>query len=155
MPIQQLVQCTLETIGRPKQSRYEGKPDYRPVLFKLSTGEHKWKSYNVGALELEWLKRGNAYQAVVSGDDFNIIQPDTATATPAPDSVAPQQPTANAPQLSIQQKQAIASYVGDMGDLYAYCLNQAQEKIGASCDAETVRCMASSLFIAASRKFDL
>lgn len=154
MPTATLTHATVETIGRPKPSKYEGKPDYRPVLFNLPDGTQRWKSYSVDAPELTWLKKGESYQAAISGDDMTLIQPNDA----APDASHPQaQPhTQQGSQgMSAEQKREIAAYVVEMGDLYAYCLQTAQTKIGASSDSETVRAMASSLFISAQRKFGL
>lgn len=154
MPTKQLIAATLETIGRPKQSKYEGKPDYRPCLFKLPNGETRWKSYNVDAPELEWLKRGNVYQAIIAGDDFNIIQPDTAT----PSAVPATQPSSAAPTSSTtllpEQKKAIAEYVSGQADLLAYCWQVAEAKLPSKSE-ESHRCAASTLYIAAQRKFSL
>jgi len=81
----------------------------------------------------------------------NIIQPIGAAQPSAP---APQ-PQATATTLDKEQKRAIATYIDEMASMYAYCLETAQNKIGASSDSETVRCMVSTLFIQASRKFNL
>lgn len=163
MATQQLVNATLEVIGRQKSSKYQDKPDYRPVLFTLPGGEKRWKSYNVGAPELVWLTKGKIYQAVVSGNDFNIIQPDDTQATQAPVSTKRTAPDASAPVgntpqatefLSKEQKQAIAAYVSGQADLLAYCWQQAEAKLPGKSE-ESHRCTASSLFIAAQRKFSL
>lgn len=151
MPTQTLVTATLETIGRPKQSRYEGKPDYRPCLFKLPDGSQKWKSYSIDAEELNWLTRGETYQAVISGDDFNIIQPTGAapvTTAPAP---APQ---TTAPTIAPDQKRAIAQYIQEQSKLFGYCYQQAQSELP-DLSEESHRAIAEMLYLQAARKFQL
>jgi len=152
MPTQQLTQATLETIGRPKTSKFEGKPDYRPCLFKLPDGSQKWKSYAVDAEELNWLTRGETYQAVVSGDDFNIIQPAGAVATAAPTPA----PEHSAPGATIptDQKRAIATYVQEQSKLFGYCYQQAQAELP-DLSEESWRAIAETLFSQAVQKFEL
>ena len=156
MPTATLAICTCETIGRPKESKYEGKPPYRPVLFKLADGTQKWKSYNEDAPELTWLKKGAQYQCTLTGDDFTIIEPTQdgpPAATSAPQA-APTQPTG--PTLTDDQKRQIAAYICDLAPLYAYCYQQSKAQLephGAPDGA--IQAGASSLFIAAQRKFNL
>lgn len=58
--------------------------------------------------------------------------------------------------MTVEQKREIAGYIDDMGDLYKYCLETAETKLSdVDCDLYTVRACASSLFIAAQRRFDL
>ena len=159
MPIATLTSITCETIGRPKPSKYEGKPDYRPVLFLLPDGSQRWKSYNEGSPELDWLRKGQTYQATLSGEDLTIIQPEGTTAPmapqhqPAPMAPAPAGP---APTIPDDRKRAIAAYVGDLAPLYAYCYSQAKHQLEPhEAPLDAVQAAASTLFIAASRKFNL
>lgn len=158
MPTAVLTSITCETIGRPKPSKYEGKPDYRPVLFLLPDGSQRWKSYNEGAPELDWLRKGETYQATLSGEDLTIIQPEgqpapMAQQQPAPMAPAPAGP---APTIPDDRKRAIAAYVGDLAPLYAYCYSQAKHQLEPhEAPAEAVQAAASSLFIAAKGKFNL
>lgn len=155
MPTQQLTQAMLETIGRPKQSKYEGKPDYRPCLFKLPDGSQKWKSYPVDADELNWLTRGETYQAVISADDFNIIQPaGAAQPAPTPAPAPAPQPQTTAPAMTADQKRAIAQYIQEQSKLFGYCYQQAQAELP-DLSEESHRAIATTLYIQASRKFNL
>jgi len=154
MPTATLTTITCETIGRPKPSKYEGKPDYRPVLFVLPDGSQRWKSYNEGSPELTWLQRGQTYQATLTGDDLTIIQPQgqpTVQAQPAP------MPTATpAPTIPDDRKRQIAAYIGDLAPLYAYCYQQAKAQLEPhDAPLDAVQAAASSLFIASTRKFGL
>lgn len=151
MPTATLTTATLETIGRPKQSKFEGKPDYRPCLFKLSDGEQFWKSYNVDAPELTWLKKGDVYQVAISGDDHTIIQP-TQDGAPAPAS-APQ-PAAAPGGMTPEQKRQIASYVESLLPLYSFCYAQAQQGMKDGSEV-AIASGAAALFEQACRRFGL
>jgi len=167
MPIATLTSITVETIGKPKPSKYEGKPDYRPVLFVLPDGSQRWKSYNEGSPELDWLRKGQTYQAALSGDDLTIIQPEGTTAPMAqqhqpapmatPPTVAPTAPTA-APQGTIpnDKKPTIAAYATDLTKLYGYCYQQAKEALEPhGAPSEAIQACASSVFIATTRKHSI
>ncbi len=153
MPTATLTAITCETIGRPKASKYEGKPDYRPVLFVLPDGSQRWKSYNEGSPELEWLRKGQTYQAVIAGDEMTIIQPEGQPAPTAPQSqVAP----TTAPTIPDDRKREIAQYMQDLGAMYAYAYSTAKHQLEPhDAPLEAVQACASSLFIAATRKFGL
>lgn len=164
MPTAILTTATLEVIGKPKPSKHSD-TDYRPVLFKLPSGETFWKSYSLDAHELVWLKKGETYQVAVSGDDYTIIEPagtpDSSPAVqPAPSSPAPvpstppPSPTVANQGIPDATKRAIAPYAKDLAALYSYCYQQAVEAMPGA-DAETVRCAASAIFIACQRKFNL
>ncbi|MGB3496510.1 MAG: hypothetical protein WBA57_27530 [Elainellaceae cyanobacterium] len=145
MPTQTLINATLETIGRPKQSKFENKPNYRPLLFTLPDGSQRWKSYAVDAQELTWLTRGQTYQAVISGDDFNIVQPSGAAPAPAP---------APGATIPADQKRAIATYIQEQSKLFGYCYQQAQAELPGLSE-ESHRAIAETLYIQAARKFQL
>ena len=143
MPTATLTTCTLETIGRPKPSKYEGKPDYRPCLFKLADGSQKWKSYNEGSAELTWLKQGQTYQAAIAADgEMTLIQP-AGPAAPA---------TVATP--AVPQAQAIGEYLDKMAALYAACYRRAATNLDGAPDA-AIQAAASTVFISAQRKFSL
>lgn len=109
---------------------------------------------------LEYLERGQA--VTVSRDSkgkVSIIENHlTHPEMKAPAVNSHPTPTANhSPQtegLTPDQKRAIAAYIGEMGDLYRYCYETAGEKL-ATAPNEAKQAMASSLFIAAQRKFNL
>jgi hypothetical protein len=167
MPTATLTTVTLETIGRPKPSKYEGKPDYRPCLFVLPDGSQRWKSYNEGSPELEWLKKGQTYQATLTGDDLTIIQPQgqpTEQAKPAPQPQAAPMTTATpgnyatgpAPTIPDDRKRQIAQYLQDLAALYAYSYSTAKHQLEPhDAPAEAIQGAATTLFIQASRKFNL
>jgi hypothetical protein len=143
MPTATLTTCTLEVIARPKPSRYEGKPDYRPCLFKLADGTEKWKSYNEGSAELTWLKQGQTYQAAIAADgELTLIQP-TGQAAPAPVATP-----------AVPQAQAIGEYLDKMAALYAACYRRAATNLDGAPDA-AIQAAASTVFISATRKFGL
>lgn len=56
--------------------------------------------------------------------------------------------------MTPETKKAIAQFVGEMGDLYRYCYETAGEKL-ATAPNEAKQAMASSLFIAAQKRFNL
>ena len=159
MPTAVLTSITCETIGRPKPSKYEGKPDYRPVLFALPDGSQRWKSYNEGSPELDWLRKGQTYQAALAGEDLTIIQPDGQPAPmapqhqPAPMAPAPAGP---APTIPDDRKRAIAQYLQDLAALYAYSYSTAKHQLEPhEAPAEAIQGAATTLFIQAARKFNL
>ena len=154
-PVTAIVEC----IGRPKQSSY-GDGVYHPCLFldEAKSGEEAkiWKS--LSEEEVSQLRKGDRVQLVPAGKNTNGTDKHNIVKLGGSTSATNSQPTtANSQQqgMTAEQKRAIAAYVEQMGDLYAFCLSTAQNKIGASTDGETVRCMASSLFIASQRKFGL
>ena len=77
----------------------------------------------------------------------SVTPPPTAAPSPSPQ----QQGTG---ELSKKQKQAIAAYVTGQADLLAYCWQAAEAKLPGKSE-ESHRCMASTLFISAQRKFSL
>ncbi len=151
MPTDTLTTITCETIGRPKPSKYEGKPDYRPVLFALPDGSQRWKSYNEGSPELDWLKKGQTYQATLTGDDLTIIQPQGQT---EPQHQAA--PAGPAPTIPDDRKRQIAQYLQDLAALYAYSYSTAKHQLEPhEAPAEAIQGAATTLFIQAARKFNL
>jgi hypothetical protein len=158
MPTASLTTITCETIGKPKPSKYEGKPDYRPVLFVLPDGSQRWKSYNEGSPELDWLRKGESYQATLTGDDLTIIQPQGQTApmtTTAP-TMAPTAAPGSAPTIPDDRKRQIAQYLQDLAALYAYSYSTAKHQLEPhDAPAEAIQGAATTLFIQAARKFNL
>ena len=168
MPTAVLTSITVETIGKPKPSKYEGKPDYRPVLFLLPDGSQRWKSYNEGAPELDWLRKGQTYQATLSGEDLTIIQPEGQPApmaqqqpapmapTTAPTMAPPAAPAGPAPTIPDDRKRQIAQYLQDLAALYAYSYSTAKHQLEPhEAPAEAIQGAATTLFIQAARKFNL
>jgi hypothetical protein len=154
-----LLTATVETIGRPKASKYEGKPDYRPVAFKLPDGSEVWRNYNVGAPELAWLQRGQAYQVVVDGDSVTPVQPEQATSQPQAQPSQPAtsyQPSPRLDQMAKEEKAEIISYITSLAGLYAYAYQQAQATLTPhGAPLEAIQAAASTTFIQAAKRFQL
>ena len=148
------ITAKIEVVGKLKEGDFGA---YCPVLFidlaKPEGSEEAkiWKS--LSADEAAPLRRGATVQLIPAGtakngkEKHNILLMD---APPAP----PSTPAPTTGHLSLDQKRAIAAYVDGMGDLLKYCRDTAIAKLG-DCDEETIRCSTASLFIAASRKFNL
>ena len=154
-----LLTATVETIGKPKTSKYEGKPDYRPVAFKLPDGSEVWRNYNVGSPELAWLQRGQAYQVVVDGDTVTPVQPEQATSQPQAQPSQPAtsyQPSPRLDQMAREEKAEIISYITSLAGLYAYAYQQAQATLTPhGAPLEAIQAAASTTFIQAARRFQL
>jgi hypothetical protein len=154
-----LLTATVETIGKPKTSKYEGKPDYRPVAFKLPDGSEVWRNYNVGAPELAWLQRGQAYQVVVDGDTVTPVQPEQATSQPQAQPSQPAtsyQPSPRLDQMAKEEKAEIISYITSLAGLYAYAYQQAQATLTPhGAPLEAIQAAASTTFIQAAKRFQL
>jgi hypothetical protein len=59
-------------------------------------------------------------------------------------------------ELAGEVKSAIASYITNRADLYAFCFKQASRALGeVGASEETVKCAASTLFISAQKKFGI
>jgi hypothetical protein len=154
-----LLTATVETIGHPKASKYEGKPDYRPVAFKLPDGSEVWRNYKVGAPELAWLQRGQAYQVVVDGDTVTPVQPEQATSQPQAQPSQPAtsyQPSPRLDQMAKEEKAEIISYITSLAGLYAYAYQQAQATLTPhGAPLEAIQAAASTTFIQAAKRFQL
>jgi len=154
----------VEVIGKLKASKFEGKPQYRPVLFVLPDGSQQWESFDDGAEELAWLKKGQSYEVIVKDDGkLTLIQPANADQViaryAAPDAVPPTAPAApiiGGHVMTDGLKRQVVGYVGEMAPLYAYCYQQAQAQLAPhSAPEAAVQGAASSLFISAQRRFNL
>lgn len=80
-------------------------------------------------------------------ETWDIIIPETET----PKTIVN---PAQSSTLTPDRKREIAAYIEEMGGLYAFCYTQAGEKLTDAPDAAK-QAMASSLFIAVQRKFNL
>ncbi|MDG2990504.1 hypothetical protein L3556_06085 [Candidatus Synechococcus calcipolaris G9] len=170
--------CTVVAISAPKPSKYDD-GYYQSVLFHDTAyapddeAGNIWKSLResdgVGDLT-----KGCLVQLIPNGEDKNgkpkhtvVVVPDGKTPTTYRPVAEPrahsQQPgkysvPSNAAPTGIpaDKKTAIAAYCEDLGSLYAYCYMQSKGKLEELAkEEETYRSAASSLFIAATRKFNL
>jgi hypothetical protein len=107
---------------------------------------------------------------VDSKGKFNLIEDPALTnlGQPLPESPVPVRPLHNTnhviaqnsekhnesdqSSLSPNQKREIANYVSEMGKLYGFCLQQAENL---NLEGEDRRCVATSLFIQATKHFNL
>lgn len=147
--------CRVEAIGKPRESSYEVGTYYYPTLFMdLSQPDGSdaakiWK--NLSGDEVSQLMRGDQVKLVPAGTDRNgkpkhniMLVNDTQSNSDEPG------------LLEQDTKQAIATYVQEMSKLYRYCWGQAANQLGGmATEEESVRCAASSLFIAAKQKFSI
>lgn len=150
------INAAVETITVEKQGNYG---PYRSVLFK--NGEEKiWQSFDPDAQELQILKRGMRVQLVPRGESqsgktqYNIVLLDAPT---VPATVpAGEDPALATMLMSATAKREAAAYIEQMSKLYRYCFEQAQIALtGATENPATVQAAASTLFIAAQRKFGI
>lgn len=166
------IPCTVEHITGIKPGQFG---DYQSVLFKDAAGNKIWKSFVPGSPELAELPVGRRVYLVEAGINaksgkmsHNVILMDEPTApgpiaptapSPVPSpalSPAPVAPVQTVGQLNDDVKRAIAGYVVDSAKLYAFCFSEATRALESQkVSEETVRCAASSLFIAAQKKFGL
>ena len=134
------------------------------MLFVLPDGSQRWKSYNEGSPELDWLRKGESYQATLTGDDLTIIQPQgqpapqhqTAPMTTTAPTMAPTAAPGSAPTIPDDRKRQIAQYLQDLAALYAYSYSTAKHQLEPhDAPAEAIQGAATTLFIQAARKFNL
>ena len=160
MPTATLTTATVEVIGKPKTSKYEGKPPYRPVLFNLADGSQVWKSYSEGAPELEWLTTGETYQATIAGEEVTLIAPATAPTAPATAPQATAQAPSQAPshQAPANARQAYMETLERVGNRYAACITKAKQIWGQTYSEDDLTALpellhttATTLFIEANR----
>jgi hypothetical protein len=96
--------------------------------------------------EIAALKKGQQVQLLHDGKGYKLIPNNPPTQA--------KQPVAT--ELTPEQKWAIAEYVTGQADLLKFCWTTATAKLeGLATEEESIRCAASSLYIAAQRKFNL
>jgi len=102
------------------------------------------------------LKRGQVVNLFYDGKSHKLVssQP-AAVATPSPKATT--QPAAVVTQeLSPEQKRAIAEYISGRADLLKFCWTTASTALeDIATEEESIRCAATTLFIAAQKKFNL
>ena len=139
------IAATVEHITAPKDGQYG---PYQSVLFKTGQDEKIWKSFAPDSAELTQLQKGVRVQLIPAGErngkpSHQIV-------------LAGQQAKPQSAELDSEAKLQVATYVQQMSKLYAYCYEQAAFELAKFEPAEeSVKCAASSLFIAAQRKFGL
>lgn len=115
------------------------------VISPLTGGEDikVWGSPNDAIAQLT---KGQQVTLLFDGKGYKLV---------ADNQPAQAKPTV-ATELSADQKRAIALYVNEQADLLKFCWVTASEKLDSlASDEESIRCAASCLYIAATRKFGL
>lgn len=157
MVIRTAAQKTLATVEYITATKDGDYGPYRSVLFKRSDlqgdAAKVWRSLKPH--EAEQFTKGQQVHLIPTERkgkqtwDIELLSP-TAAKSSAPPATSPAASTTLAPE----QKKAIAAYVEGQADLLAFCWQVAREKLPNKSE-ESHRCAASSLYIAAARKFDL
>lgn len=145
----QLLGATVKTQPRQVTTKY-GDRRVCDVILQDGTESAIWGP--VGYAALEYLERGQ--QVTVSRDSKGKVHIVENHLT-HPEMTAPPLPNqSSAPQgMTPETKRQIAQYIQDQAKLFGYCLNQAGTI--ESLPADQRREVATTLFIQASRKFDL
>lgn len=150
--------ATVAAFGKVKPSQYDGN-SFQSVLFEgdgLPDGK-LWRSMTPD--QAQQFTRGEQVYLVPTTNkhgkpsyDIELL-PTTATQVPA---TAPAPATAPTAAIPDEQKRAIADYVTDLAALYSYCYQQASHQLAPhGAPDPAIQGAASTLFIAASRKFSL
>lgn len=122
----------------------------------LPNGEEIKVWGNPGDSVLKSLRKGQSIQ-VVKDDKGKYSLVEQAPATGAPGQVAGgKDMPLDTGELEGELKSAIASYITNRADLYAFCYKQASRSLGDfKVSEETIKCAASALFIATQKKFEI
>lgn len=160
------IAAKIEVIGRPRESSYEAGKFYYPTLFiDLSQPEGSeaakiWK--NLTEDEVSQIQKGDRVQLISVGKDksgkdkHNIVLLGDSSPS-AVKSSADETPPVSC-EWTPDQKRAIASYVEDQADLLGFCLKVSREKFANPHNPlveteESIRTLATSLYITTQRKF--
>ena len=145
-------------IGNFKPSKFKENEEYASVLFEspgLPEGRI-WKNLKPGEVAL--LRKGMRVQLVETNrggrDTWDVVLEPTPIATIAPVKATAPIALATEPTIDKGTKKEIAAYVSDMGDLYTFCYRTALDKLPEAPEPAK-QAMASSLFIATQRRFNL
>ena len=159
------IKAHVEYICEPKPSQYEQGSFYVSVLFmrcdRAGDDAKVWRSFSPH--EAAQFEKGMAVNLIPTTRknrqtwDIELIAEPTITATVAPGTAPPSVTPVQNPKTMIgsHPKATVANYVDAMGDLYVHCYSTAIAKLPDEVSDAQVQGMASSLFIAAQRKFGL
>lgn len=120
-------------------------------LTPTKTGQGK-DSWNIRPIDSQPTQQPGPTQQPVYPVQVAVARPIQPVQQPVP---VEQEHPSSQEQLSAERKLQIAAHVDEMGDVYVHCLDVAKQKVPTGTDSETIRCMASSLFISAQRRFGL
>ena len=149
--------ATVAVVGKPKESKFNQAP-YRPVLFEssqLPDGGQHWK--NMSESDAAKLRKGmkvrlwpvrregrDTFDVELMDDEKGMFTIHTPTTSPN-----------HHEPLSPEQRIEIGAYMDQMANLYGYAWELAHTKLGDKASEDTKRCMASSLYLSAQRRFGL
>lgn len=138
--------------GKPKDF---GHGDRINAVVTLDNGEEVKLWGKPDDQSLLSLRKGQTVNLIYDGKNYKLVNSQPAsTSQPAINSQTPA-PVASS-ELSKEQKRMIAEYIEGRADLLKYCWTTAKVKLGdITTDEESLRCAASTLFIAAQKKFNL
>ena len=121
------------------------------IVVEMDDGSEERLYFAAGRQPHASLKRGQSVRILYEGGKRRLLvndKPDTPT--------QPSQPQPQYQGLTPDQKRAIAAYVCDVADLLGFCLKTASEKFSDQVETEeSLRTLATTLFIATSRRFGL
>ncbi|NJR56525.1 MAG: hypothetical protein HC768_19425 [Acaryochloris sp. CRU_2_0] len=119
----------------------------------LPDGEETKLWGSPGDAALQSLRKGQSIQVAKDAKGkYSLVEQAPAPGQPPSDEPQP----LDAGELAGEVKSAIASYITNRADLYAFCFKQASRALGeAGASEETVKCAASTLFISAQKKFGI
>ena len=145
--------ATVAVVGKPKESKFNQAP-YRPVLFEssqLPDGGQHWK--NMSEADAAKLRKGMKVRLwPVRREGRDTFDVELMTDEKGIDSGYT--PNNHRP-LSPEQRIEIGAYMDQMANLYGYAWELAHTKLGDKASEDTKRCMASSLYLSAQRRFGL
>jgi hypothetical protein len=168
------ITARVEVIGKPKESTFQPGQYYYPTLFiDLSQPEGSesakiWKS--LSGDEVSQICKGDVVQLVPAGNDkngkvkHNIVIGLSSTASPELSTTSRQALSKDYQERTLTRpigidadtKRAIATFIDGQADLYRFCYQTAETKLdGVTDNLETTRCMATTLYLGAVRKFGL
>ena len=160
----QRIEATISHFGKIQQSNYPPYARVQSVLFTWQNGpstQEVWKTYP--AEEAQLLKVGQrAFLSSRTGRnnqvvwEVEIVGPRTAQAQPQVQAYRNFEQNLAQPAATPAQNSEISLWVQTQAELYAQCFDAARRTLAArEVSEETVRAAASTLFISASRKFNL
>jgi hypothetical protein len=158
----------IEAMATDRARRVNTKYGERTVIdaIRRDTGEKVtvWRGGDDEYSQKHVIKNARLTLTLDNKGKYNLVEDPALTnlGQPLPESPVPVKPVYNhviektsesdPSTLNPSQKREIANYVSEMGKLYGFCLQQAENL---NLEGEDRRCVATSLFIQATKKFAL
>lgn len=150
------LQLVNATVKFPAGKVFQGEWGDRVNFVAVSDSGEEIKIWgNADNSEIKELKKGQKVQLVWDGKGYKLVNSE-----PAPAEKNSHQNNGNQspkPELSVEQKRAIAAYIQGQADLFNFCLKTVRERVEGinPDDTESLRAIATTLYISAQRKFNL